>query len=324
MKRNFNAVLAVAVLVCLVPVTGQAITPYSQNFESLIQSDIAALANDGWVVYGNVFTAGGDYLYGYGTFPAPNDGAAFCQIDMGQGGDEQGLQQMVVFNDYNNQDHANGYLIESNVFHEQTVLAADAGTRWVFEFQAKMGNLEGTSTALAYIKTLDPSSGYATTNLVTVDMTGIPETWGGYSIALDIDAGLVGQLIQFGFSNTTTGYQGAGIFYDNLVWRLGESSSVPDALIARGLDLRQNYPNPFNPMTRIEFVLDQAGPVDLSVYDVAGRKVQTLRQGSLEAGPHFVNWNGRTQTGSAAAAGQYWYVLKTSAGQMSRSMVLLK
>ena len=47
MKRSFNAVLAVAVLVCLVPVTGQAITPYSQNFEGLIQSDIAALANDG-------------------------------------------------------------------------------------------------------------------------------------------------------------------------------------------------------------------------------------------------------------------------------------
>jgi hypothetical protein len=34
---------------------------------------------------------------------------------------------------------------------------------------------------------------------------------------LDIHAGLVGQLLQYGFSNTVTNYQGSGIFYDNIV-----------------------------------------------------------------------------------------------------------
>jgi hypothetical protein len=59
-------------------------------------------------------------------------------------------------------------------------------------------------------------AGYATTHFVTVDMTGIPQTWGNYSVSLAIDAGLVGQLLQFGFMNTATSYAGSGVFYDNI------------------------------------------------------------------------------------------------------------
>ncbi len=54
------------VLVCLVPVASQAIGPYSQDFELLSQTDLLALENDGWKVFGNVFTPAGDYIYGYG------------------------------------------------------------------------------------------------------------------------------------------------------------------------------------------------------------------------------------------------------------------
>ena len=48
------------------------------------EADPNALAADGWVVYGSVFTAGGAYLYGYGTFPAPNGTSAFCDIAAGE------------------------------------------------------------------------------------------------------------------------------------------------------------------------------------------------------------------------------------------------
>ena len=327
-SQRTRSVLALAtLLVCLIPATGQAaITPYLQNFELLDQTAADALSADGWVVYGNVFNGTtGAFIYGYGAFPAPNDGSGFCQIVLFEGGDEQGFQQLVVYSDYNNLDHANGNLIESNVYHEMTVAAEDVGTYWKFDFQAKLGNLVAPSTALAFIKTLNPAAGYATTNFITVDMTTIPTTWGAYSLGIAIDASLVGQLLQFGFSNTATLYESSGVFYDNLnFYASSPPSSVPDGAIVGAATLGQNYPNPFNPTTRIDFNLERTGMASVSVYDVAGRLVATLHEGELAAGDHHVTWNGRTDSGAAAPTGLYNYVLRTEAGQVARSMTLVK
>jgi hypothetical protein len=109
---------------------------YSQDFEGLVQADGAALANDGWLIFANVFNPGGGYLYGYGPFTAPNGGPGFSAVASGQGGASQGAQQLVVYSDYNNGDHANGNIIEANVFQEQVIGAIDAGTQWVFQFDA--------------------------------------------------------------------------------------------------------------------------------------------------------------------------------------------
>ncbi|HPF70646.1 MAG TPA: FlgD immunoglobulin-like domain containing protein, partial [Candidatus Krumholzibacteria bacterium] len=288
----------------------------------LVQSDPSALAVDGWLVYGNVFDSGGTYLYGYGPFTAPNDGFAFCQIDLNQGGTEQGVQQLVVFSDYNNAGHAAGNLIESNVYREYTITADDAGKTFRFAFQAKKGNLAGASTAAAFIKTLDPNNGWAMTNFLTADMTNAPDTWTGAFLTLAVDAGMVGQIFQIGFMNTATNYEGSGIFYDNIQLYEDTTSAVPTAMT--GAALGQNYPNPFNPSTRIDFSLEKAGRVELAVYDVAGRLVATLQQGSLDAGDHHVVWNGRTATGAAAPAGVYAYVLRTAEGSVSRAMTLVK
>ena len=317
--------LAVAALVCLVPMTALAlVSPYNQNFETLSPVSPTALSNDGWLVYGNVFTPAGDYLYGYGAFPAPNDGSGFCQIDGGQGGIEQGDQQLVIYSDYNNADHASGNYIEANTFQEMTVDASNVGTAWKFNFDAKRGNIEALSTAMAFIKTLDPSNGYATTNFISVDMTTIPDTWSSYSLSISIDPSLSGQILQIGFSNMATLYQSSGIFYDNINFIEDDLSAAPDASVLASARLGQNYPNPFNPSTRIEFSIEEPGSVDLAVYDLAGRKVATLEQGTFAAGNYHVNWNGTTDSGLPAATGQYSYVLKTANGMVARSMVLLK
>lgn len=315
-----------AVLLIAVPSLGQAaITPYSQNFEGLVKSNPAALSADGWVVYGNVFSPDHTtWYYGYGTFPAPNGGAAFCAIADGQGGPEQGNQQLSVYSDYNNTDHALGYQIEANVFREQSIAAADVGTTWTFEFSAKLGNLVPPSTALAFIKTIDPANGYATTNFVTANMTAIPATWNTYSVSLTIDAGLVGQLIQFGFNSTATGYISSGVFYDNLRWLRTSTTGVGDGGRATMLDLRPNTPNPFSGSTRIDFSLPQRGFTDVGVFDVAGRRVATLFRGIAEAGPHSLFWDGRSSDGRIAPAGVYHGALETAAGRVTRRMVLAR
>ena len=65
------------------PGTIAGIGPYGQDFEGLDKDDVGALGADGWLVFGNVFNADWSYAYGYGPFPAPNDGAAFSAIVSG-------------------------------------------------------------------------------------------------------------------------------------------------------------------------------------------------------------------------------------------------
>ncbi len=324
MLTRATAVLTVVVLLCAVTATGFAVTPYSQDFESLTQSDSNALANDGWLVYGNVYAPDTTYLYGYGPYPAPNHNLAFCQIVAGEGGVDQGNQQLSVFSDYENTDHASGDLIESNVYREWTISSADTGLVWTFAFQAKRGNIQDASTAAAFIKTLDPNNGYATTNFLTVKTTAIDTTWAGYRIQLNVGSGLAGQLFQIGFVNTATHYEGSGIFYDNVALSSSSATGVPDAERFVGATLAANYPNPFSPSTRIDFTMKAVGQAEVSVFDLAGRKVASLADGTFTAGEHTVSWNGRTDDGAPAAAGQYWYVLRTPTGRVARSMTLLR
>ena len=116
---------------------------------------------------------------------------------------------------------------------------------------------------------------------------------------------------------------GGAMFVDDVSFRpLGPTDVAPGTPAT--FALHQNVPNPFNPSTRIDFDLAKTDAVDVSVYDVAGRWLTTLLHGSLESGPHTVAWDGRTADGSLAAAGIYRSVLTTSAGRLSRNMVLVK
>jgi hypothetical protein len=214
MKRSVSAIAA-AVVIFVLAGAALAQTPYAQDFEALPPVD-GSLAGDGWLVFGNVFDPGGGYLYGYGPFPAPNNIGNWCDIVTGQGGPPQGMQQLVMYSDYANGDHGVGNLIESNLFQEQVVPADAAGT-FCFQFDAKRGDIAGASTALAFIKTLDPNSGWALTNFITYDTTNLPVEWGTYTISLDV-AGLDGQVLQFGFLTVASNYEPSGNFYDNVMF----------------------------------------------------------------------------------------------------------
>jgi hypothetical protein len=303
--------------------------PYSQDFENLVATSPTALGDDGWLTFATVFSGTtGDYLYEYGPNPAPNNPSApaFSTIAVGEGGVEQGGQQLSVFSDYENGGaQAAGDLIEANVYQEQIIGTADVGKTWVFQFDAKMPSVGGVvppTTAIAFIKTIDPGSGYDQTNLRSEDMSSISTEWSSYTLFISIDEGLVGQLCQFGFANTATNFDPSAIIYDNVSWQT-DVAPVPESL-ALGASLKQNYPNPFNPKTRIDFSLEKAGNVDLTVYDVSGRLVANLLSQDMAVGDHYVTWNGLNRSGTPAAAGQYHYVLRTETGQVSRSMILLK
>lgn len=95
-------------------------------------------------------------------------------------------------------------------------------------------------------------------------------------------------------------------------------ASAGPALVALGAA----RPNPFNQSTSVQFSLGSSRQVNVSVYDVQGRRVSTLVDGIVDAGDHTATWNGRTDDGGSATSGFYFVKLQT-AGQVKVVKVVL-
>jgi hypothetical protein len=96
---------------------------------------------------------------------------------------------------------------------------------------------------------------------------------------------------------------------------------LPDVKIQNPLrfSLEQNYPNPFNQTTVISYQLSAVNRVSLQVYDIAGREVAELVNGTRKVGEHTVKWNA-----SNLASGIYFYRLVAGPHVQTRKMVVLK
>jgi hypothetical protein len=122
------------------------------------------------------------------------------------------------------------------------------------------------------------------------------------------------------------------------------ATGIEPGRLAQGYSLEQNWPNPFNPLTTIKYTVGGTRPLDsfaqnaqsleippyraggqtystikLVVYDVLGREVATVVNGSKAPGSYEVQFNG-----SGFASGLYIYRLMTEGSAVSRMMVLIK
>ncbi len=94
-----------------------------------------------------------------------------------------------------------------------------------------------------------------------------------------------------------------------------------------GVTLLQSRPNPFHPgtaETTIQFALEQESKAKLQVFDISGRLVKTLAEGSFEQGVHTVLWNGRDERGHTLSSGVYFYRLKAGERILNRRLVILR
>jgi len=83
-------------------------------------------------------------------------------------------------------------------------------------------------------------------------------------------------------------------------------------------------PNPFNPSTRIAFDLPARSHVELAIYDMRGRLVKGLIGGTMEAGRHEIDWNGRDDDGRQQSAGVYLMRLDAGGETRTAKMVMAK
>ena len=89
--------------------------------------------------------------------------------------------------------------------------------------------------------------------------------------------------------------------------------------IVREYILHQNYPNPFNPTTVISYQVPTNSKVELKVYDVLGREVETLVNERQNAGEYSVTFDA-----SNLSSGVYFYKLQTERFLETKQMVLIK
>jgi hypothetical protein len=112
-----------------------------------------------------------------------------------------------------------------------------------------------------------------------------------------------------------TGYNGADIG----AFGIGcEPMSIfaEDIFAPLSITLYPNYPNPFNASTIITYALPQPGLISLDIYDLLGRKVQSLFDGIQPSGEHSLIWHAE-----GLSSGVYFY--KLTAGEFSETKKML-
>jgi hypothetical protein len=87
--------------------------------------------------------------------------------------------------------------------------------------------------------------------------------------------------------------------------------------------LLPNAPNPFGEQTIVRFSLARPAETRVLVYDVGGRVVRRLVEGSRPAGEQAVVWDGRDERGRPAAAGVYFLRLRSGGREESRRILRL-
>lgn len=194
-----------------------------------------------------------------------------------------------------------------------------------------------------------PELGPATTDLVAGDVDGdgrdeflfaqyarvycLGQTSGGFQAEWSLDLGASSSdlaladvsrdgrldLVMCTTDGYVNAYVGGASSGGTLVEPQGDAGAQP-----REPALAAPYPNPFNGQVILRYQVARPGPVRLEVFDLAGRRVQTLADGYHAAGPYQVCWRGTRGAASSVASGTYLVRMRSAAGLEVRKVLLLK
>ena len=125
-------------------------------------------------------------------------------------------------------------------------------------------------------------------------------------------------------SATTPGVSGHVIAVVSGSLRFGDSAASGEGVskvtvlgqIPQFFALLPNYPNPFNPETTIRFDLPTTALVDVSAYNLAGQRVETLVRDQMPAGSHSVVWFAGEHPSGV-------YIIRLEAGELSETQKVL-
>tara|TARA_A100001011_G_C14292435_1_gene836857 strand:+ start:200 stop:1924 length:1725 start_codon:yes stop_codon:yes gene_type:complete len=124
---------------------------------------------------------------------------------------------------------------------------------------------------------------------------------------------------KFGFLSTDEMMILFGLFYPNSELASNIKDPVPQEF-----SLYQNFPNPFNPSTTISYDLKRTSNVNLSIFDLSGKKIITLLNRKQVAGKKSFTWSGLNSQGEHMGSGVYIYSITADKISKSKKMLLIK
>lgn len=149
-----------------------------------------------------------------------------------------------------------------------------------------------------------------------------------YGFYVSSDSGATWAVRNEGFSGTP--YIKSFCIHNNFlfagppgVWRRPLSELVGIKTISQevpeGYLLYQNYPNPFNPITNIKYQITNKSYIELKIFDILGRQIETLVSKIQKPGSYEAEWDGEDYP-----SGVYFYRLEAGTFVDSKKMVLVK
>jgi predicted phosphodiesterase len=116
-----------------------------------------------------------------------------------------------------------------------------------------------------------------------------------------------------------TGGKWGWVYTKSIPVAIEDRVARPDAIAIH------NYPNPFADYTTIQLDMPEPGWANISIFDVAGREVETFFVGGyLGAMSHRVKWNGKNSSGIDVPSGTYFYTATTKLGETTGKMTLVR
>ncbi|MBS1516257.1 MAG: SUMF1/EgtB/PvdO family nonheme iron enzyme [Bacteroidetes bacterium] len=94
---------------------------------------------------------------------------------------------------------------------------------------------------------------------------------------------------------------------------------IENNALVENSELYQNYPNPFNPGTKFSFTISKKGNVNISIYDLTGKKIETLIDEEMNTGKYSY-----TYQGTGLSSGIYFVVLVSERMQKSIKIIFNK
>ena len=186
-----------------------------------------------------------------------------------------------------------------------------------------LSNISGYSEQRGWVSTPIDSLSIAEGQLFFIAIRYLNET---YSVSYDNGGPLSGKSYYSDdgviFSNILSSYGNANIrakIRTNNIMYANSGDLLPDKF-----KLDNNYPNPFNPITSLRYALPEDGIVNITIYDMMGRRVKTLVNSSQTAGYKSIRWNATNDRNEPVSAGLYLYTIQAGEFRQTRKMVLLK
>jgi hypothetical protein len=100
--------------------------------------------------------------------------------------------------------------------------------------------------------------------------------------------------------------------------------SIKMADLPESTVMENAYPNPFNPRTDIAYHLAESENVNISVFDLLGRRVRTLLTEQQPAGSYQLYWNGSNENGLRVPIGSYIIHMQTENATQIQKVIFMK